>query len=36
MESDRGNTGAHARLHTMGVWRVQTCQISFRDEGAQK
>lgn len=33
---DRGNIGAHARPHTMGVWRAQTCQVSCRDEGRQQ
>lgn len=33
---DRGNTGAHTRPHTMGVWRAQTCQVSCRDERRQR
>lgn len=29
---NRGNTRAHTRPHTMGVWRTQTCQVSCQDK----
>lgn len=28
----RGNTGAHTRPHTMGVWRTETRQASCQDK----
>lgn len=30
-----GETPEPTRLHTMGVWRAQTCQVSCRDEAGQ-